>query len=248
MKNKIPLLPQGRERCKIAGRLRSDNQKGSSEVWMMRFDAIWDLLFPRKCAFCHRLTQNQAAVCPRCLEKLPYTKNAARQDFPNLIGCYAPLFYVDTVRQSLLRYKFGGLRMYAPVYGEFLAKCIDENRISCDSITWVPLSKARLRSRGYDQARLLAEDLAKRLSVPCEPVLRKIRNNPRQSSAGGAENRRRNVKGVYALTPQASVYGKRILLIDDIVTTGATLSECAGVMRSSGAAGVVALTLARRKE
>ena len=138
--------------------------------------------------------------------------------------------------------------MYASVYGEFLAKCIDENHISCDSITWVPLSRARLRSRGYDQARLMAEDLSKRLCVPCEPSLRKIRNNPRQSAAGGAEKRRKNVKDVYSVLPGADIRGKTLLLVDDIVTTGATLSEAASVLRKAGAAGVIALTLARRKE
>ena len=107
---------------------------------MICIDMLLDLLFPRKCAFCRRLTQNGAVICPRCREKLHYTNYAARQDFPHLDGCYSPLYYTDEVRQSLLRYKFGGLRMYASVYGEFLAKCIDENRISCDSISWVPLS------------------------------------------------------------------------------------------------------------
>ena len=215
---------------------------------MKCIDMLLDLLFPRKCAFCRRLTQNGAVICPRCRENLPYTNYAARQDFPHLDGCYSPLYYTDEVRQSLLRYKFGGLRMYASVYGEFLAKCIDENRISCDSISWVPLSRRRLRQRGYDQARLLAEDLSERLSVPCLPTLRKIRNNPRQSATGNAEKRRRNVKGVYAAMPEADLDGKTILLVDDIVTTGATLSEAASVLQKAGAASVIGLTLARRKE
>lgn len=211
-------------------------------------DMLLDLLFPRKCAFCRRLTQNGAVICPRCRENLPYTNYAARQDFPHLDGCYSPLYYSDEVRQSLLRYKFGGLRMYAAVYGEFLAKCIDENRISCDSIAWVPLSRRRLRQRGYDQARLLAEDLSKRLSIPCLPALRKVRNNPRQSATGNADKRRRNVKGVYAVLPEADLGGKTILLVDDIVTTGATLSEAASVLQKAGAASIIGLTLARRKE
>ena len=215
---------------------------------MKYVDMLLDLLFPRKCAFCRRLTQNGASVCPLCKEKLPYTGYSARQDFPHLDACYSPLYYTEAVRQSLLRYKFGGLRMYASVYGEFLAKCIDENHISCDSITWVPLSRMRLRKRGYDQARLLAENLAGRLSIPCVPTLRKIRNNPRQSATGNAEKRRRNVRGVYAALPEADVHGKTLLLVDDIVTTGATLSEAASVLQKAGAASVIGLTLARRKE
>lgn len=215
----------------------------------MKFsDMLLDLLFPRKCTFCRRLTQGGAMVCPRCAAKLPYTGYSARQDFPHLAACYSPLYYTEDVRRSLLGYKFGGLRMYASAYGEFLAKCIDENRISCDSITWVPLSRMRLRKRGYDQARLLAEELSRRLSIPCIPLLRKMRNNPRQSATGNAEKRRRNVKGVYEALPDPDIRGKTILLVDDIVTTGATLSEAASVLQKAGAASVVGLTLARRKE
>ena len=215
---------------------------------MRLFDSILDWLFPSRCAFCRRLTQDRAALCPHCREKLPYTGSAARQNFPHLDDCCSPLYYVDNVRSSLLRYKFGGASMYAAVYGEILAKCIDENHISCDSITWAPLSRQRLRKRGYDQARLLAEATAKMLSIPCVPMLRKLRNNPAQSGTGSAEKRRQNVKNVYAALPDAPIRGRRILLVDDIVTTGATLSACAEVLRKAGAESVCAATLARRKD
>ena len=155
---------------------------------------------------------------------------------------------MDDVRRSLLRYKFQGLRIYAELYGEFLAKCIDENPISCDSITWVPLSRKRLRKRGYDQARLLAEELSRQTGLPCVPMLRKIRNNPAQSGTGDAKKRRENVKGVYEALSEEEIAGRRILLVDDIVTTGATLSECASVLKKAGAKEVSAMTLARRKD
>lgn len=211
-------------------------------------ERLLDLFFPRKCVFCRRLTQNGALVCPRCMDKLPYTGAAARQEFPHLKACWSPLYYSDTVRDSLLRFKFGGLKAYAAAYGDFLAKCIDENGISCDSISWTPVSRARLRRRGYDQARLLAEHVSAKTGIPCEPLLRKRRNNPAQSSMENAEKRRENVKGVYELIPGAKPQGKRLLLVDDIVTSGATLSECAHVLRAAGAKEVSALTLARRKE
>lgn len=208
---------------------------------------LLDLLFPRRCAFCHRLTQKDAAVCPHCREKLPYTRTAAVQSIPHTAGCCSPLYYVEDVRRSLLRYKFGGITMYAEVYGEFMAKAIDENAISCDSITWVPLSRRRLHSRGYDQARLLAEELAGRTGLPCMPALRKRRHTRAQSATGNAEKRRKNIKGAYEALNQESYRGKRVLLVDDIVTTGATIAECASVLRKAGAAEVFAVTVARRK-
>lgn len=215
---------------------------------MKILQSVLDFLFPTKCTFCHRLTQDGAAVCVQCRGKLPFTGEAAKQVFPNLSACYSPLYYTDLVRDSLLRYKFGGLKLYASVYGDYLAKCIDENNISCDSITWVPLSRRRLHARGYDQARLLAEDLSHRLDIPCSGMLQKIRNTAAQSGSGNAEKRRQNVKGVYRAVQEEMIRGKTILLVDDIVTTGATLSECAGVLRRSGAERVIGLTVARRKD
>ena len=173
----------------------------------MKFlDWLLDLLYPRRCAFCHRLSPDGLPVCPACAAKLPFARGGEqRQRLPEIETCVSPLLYEGIVRDSLLRYKFGGRREYAKIYGEFLAKCIDENGISCDSITWTPLSRKRLRSRGYDQARLLAEEIAARTGLPCVQMLVKLRNNPAQSGTGSAEKRRANVLGVYACPSEEAV-------------------------------------------
>ena len=167
---------------------------------------------------------------------------------PYVEGCCSPLYYTGDVRSSLLRYKFGGINMYAGEYAKFLARCIDENAFPCDSVAWVPLSRQRLRKRGYDQARLLAEETAKLLGLPCSSLLRKKRNNPAQSGTGNAEKRRLNVKDVYEIRKYADISGKTVLLVDDIVTTGSTLNECARVLKAAGAKAVYAGTLARRQD
>ena len=209
-------------------------------------DVLLELLYPTRCAFCHRFTRRGEKVCDRCLRTLPYVPlSAQKQHFPHLSACVSPLYYVGDVRQSLHRYKFGGLSFYADIYVEFLVKCIDENRIICDSITWAPLSRRRLRRRGYDQARLLAEAIAARTGLPCERTLVKTRDNPPQSRTEKASERRANVAGVYRAADGAAIKGKHFLLVDDIVTTGSTLSECAGVLRGAGAAEVSAVTVAR---
>ena len=216
---------------------------------MKIIDVFLELLYPTRCAFCHRLTEGGQKVCPKCRKELPYTAGLAqRQKLRQVEVCLAPLYYENSVRDSLLRYKFKGLTGYAEIYGEILAKCVDENEISCDIITWVPLSRKRLRRRGYDQAGLLAEDLACRLGLPCEPLLRKRRDNPAQSGQGAYEKRRENVRGVYEAQEPERVNGRRVLLVDDIVTTGATLSECAAVLKAAGAATVRAAAVARRRD
>lgn len=150
--------------------------------------AILELLFPTKCAFCHRLTEGrEQRVCPRCMRSLPHARGAAaEQKLPHIVKCVSPFYYEGDVRQSLLRYKFGGVRAYCNIYAEFLVKTIDERAVSCDIITWVPLNAKRLRRRGYDQARLIAEETAKLMGVECVQLLTKTRNIRAQSLTGGA--------------------------------------------------------------
>ena len=213
-------------------------------------DRILDFIYPPRCAFCRTLLRTGTGlwVCPSCLEKLPrLTRDEQRRDVPHTELVLAPLRYEGVVRESLLRYKFGGLTAYAAVYAEFLAKCIDENGISCDIITWVPLSRKRLRRRGYDQARILAEETAKKLGLPCEKLLEKRVDNRPQSTVGDAEKRRANAKGVYVCPDPDKLKGRRVLLIDDIVTTGSTIAECASILKNAGCLAVYAAAAASRQ-
>lgn len=212
-------------------------------------DYLLELFYPSRCAFCGKLVKSGEGMCRDCAGKLPYTGvNNAKQYFSGTAVCVSPLYYEGAVRETLLRYKFGGAASYSRIFGKIMAKCIDEMQISCDIITWLPLSAARMRKRGYNQAHLLAECVSERLDLPCVSMLKKRRNNPAQSGISDREQRRRNVAGVYKLTDSLLPVGKRILLVDDIVTTGATLSEATAVLRQAGAAEVTGLTAARARE
>lgn len=217
---------------------------------MKLIDWLLELLYPTRCAFCHALLRDPAEkVCAKCRKMLPYVpEDAQRQSFAHLDTVLSPLYYEGTVRDSLIRFKFHALTGYAGIYADFLRKCIDENGFFCDSITWVPVSRRRLRRRGYDQARLMAEALSVKLGIPCVRCLDKVRDNPPQSRSGGREARKKNVRGVYRTVGSAAFAGQRLLLVDDIVTTGSTLSEAAGVLQEAGAAGVIGITLARSRQ
>ncbi len=212
-------------------------------------DLLLELFYPSRCAFCGKLVKMGEGMCRNCAKKLPYTgENNAEQHFANISCCISPLYYEGMVRDALLRYKFGGAASYSRTFGKIMAKCIDEMHFSCDIITWIPLSRARLRKRGYNQARLLAECVAKELSLPSAETIVKLRNNPAQSGINDYKQRQKNVSGIYEPLAPSTAAGKRILLVDDIVTTGATLSEAASVLRKAGAADVAALTAARRRD
>ena len=209
-------------------------------------DRILVLLYPPRCTFCRRfLTDGENGVCRFCKKRCGGAR--IERELDHIGACTAAFRYEGAVRDSLLRYKFHGVTAYGTVYAEYLAKCIDETGISCDIITWVPLSRRRLRRRGYDQARILAEDTAERLGLPCERLLEKRVDTRPQSGIGDAQKRRSNAKGVYACCAPEKLAGKRVLLIDDIVTTGATLSECALMLKKAGCAEVFAAAAASRQ-
>jgi len=213
--------------------------------------AFLDLIFPPKCPFCGRLLEEgQMLLCPDCQRELPWTQGKSGErkgEFFTL--CTAPLWYRDTVRKSHHRYKFSGVRAYARPYATLMSQCVDDHLTGqFDLVTWTPLSRWRLYRRGYDQARLLAEGMARVRSIPCQPLLKKIRHTKPQSLLKTESERRANVLGAYKVCADMQVAGKRILLVDDVMTTGATLSECARVLLTAGAAEVACVTLAMAGE
>lgn len=217
----------------------------------MRIDKLLDLLFPPKCPFCHRLLrEGEEYWCSRCQRELPWAAGPAGQrELEFLSGCVSPLFYRDQVREGVHRYKFQNRPGYAGSFGLLMSQSVRDAwpDAAFEAVTWVPLSKRRLRRRGYDQARLLAEAVSERLGLPCVSTLVKARHTPAQSLQADGGSRRANVLGAYATAPGADLAGKTLLLCDDVVTSGSTLSECARVLRTAGAARVYAVTLARAR-
>lgn len=217
---------------------------------MGMFSGMWDLIFPPRCAFCRKvLKTGEKGMCAKCAGSISYTRGGGAQSGDFFKLCVSPLYYEGSVRDSILRFKFRDGTIYAKLYGTMLADCIRENlKGQYDIITWVPLSEKRRKKRGYDQAMLLAMAAALDLDDVAVELLYKITDVPAQSSLGGAEKRRANISGVYVVADEELVRGKRILVIDDIITTGSTLSECAKTLKLSGATEVVCCTLARSKQ
>jgi len=214
---------------------------------MSFFSIILDLLFPPKCVFCAKiLDKTDEGWCDKCTESLPFADTHGRQNGEVFDFCVSPLYYTGVVRRSILRYKFRGASHYADVYGKFLAECIRENPdIKYDIISWVPLSNKRERSRGYDQAMLLALATALELDDIAVETLKKPNDVQAQSELGDKAERSANISGAYVASDSELINGKRVLLIDDVVTTCSTLDECARVLLSAGASGVVCAALAR---
>lgn len=214
-------------------------------------EKVLDLLFPPKCPYCQKILDDpRAPVCPECQPRLPWLEGKAgerRIDFAD--GCFSPLAYRDAVPGAVHRYKFSRVRALGKPLAALMAQCLS-GRLpeGADLITWAPLSGKRLRERGFDQAELLAREVGRLLSIPAAPALEKTRNTGPQSELEEESARRANARGAYALLPGADLSGRRVVLVDDVVTSGATLSECAALLRQAGAEEVYCLTLARARE
>lgn len=197
---------------------------------------MFQLIFPRKCVLCQKLlSREETDFCHECLEKTEIFKTPKR-NIPFLAHWTALWYYKDEVRGSVHRFKFGRRRIYAQVYARQLAlKLSGSTAEDADFISWVPISPLRKLKRGYDQSELLSKAIARELGMKAIPVLRKVRHTPPQSTLQDASRRRANVQGAYKPISPARLTGKRILLVDDVVTTGATASECARTLLTVGA-------------
>lgn len=217
---------------------------------MSLWGVFLDLLYPPKCPFCGRpLDDPGEGICARCLDELPYVQaGEAEKTVEGCDACLSALWYRDRVPEAVHRYKFQGGQLHAAGLGRLMAQRFARVWAGeVDLVTWAPLSPGRLKERGYDQARLLAEQAAKELGVPAAATLRKRRELPAQSGLSGEADRKANVRDAYRCMRGVDLEGKRVALVDDVVTTGSTLSECAACLRKAGAASVVALTLARAR-
>ena len=197
---------------------------------------LLNLLFPPKCILCGKLLErNEQDLCRECRIDSPVYPDR-KEKFQFLDSFTAVWYYEGNVRRSLLRYKFYNSRSFASGYGRLLAmKLLQTHPEGFDCLTWIPVSRLRKLRRGYDQVELLADAVGRELSMTPVPLLKKVRHTRPQSGLKDASKRRANVLGAYREINPEEISGKRILLLDDILTTGSTAGEAARVLLTAGA-------------
>ena len=235
--------------------------------------ALVDLLFPPLCCSCKEFIHDgrpllicddclagvvplAGPLCPRCGRTYPDGAGGDHVCGPCLTGpppfaaARGAVVFDGTVRELIHRFKYHGQvtlrRPLARLAIDQLAGFVAHHRP--EVIVPVPLHTKRLRHRGFNQAVLLGEALAKEWRLPLQRHnLRRSRWTEPQVNLAAAE-REANVKGAFVLAEPALVAGKRVLLVDDVYTTGSTVRECARVLKKGGAAEVVVVTVARALE
>lgn len=210
---------------------------------------ILQLLYPSKCVLCRKLLEkDETDLCRNCRVDAPEYP-AGKRKLQFLDSFIAIWYYEKNVRHSLLRYKFYGGRNLSKPFGRLLAmRLLREYPEGFDVLTWIPISRARKLRRGYDQCELLAKAVGQELGMIPVSTLVKVRNNRPQSRIHGEAQRRANVLGVYKLVDAQTVRGKRVLILDDILTTGATAGEAARVLLTAGASEVHCAAIAAARK
>ncbi len=237
--------------------------------WLRRTgDAVLNLVYPPHCAICLCKTQAGEHLCAACRKDAPVVRapfcatcsspfsgqidgpficpncRERHLHFACAVVCYQSR---GAVRDLVHRFKYNGKVYLRNVLIDWLAETLNDPRLQapvCDRIVPVPLHSTRERERGFNQARVLAEGLTGRSGIPLADCLKRIRYTTTQTIFD-REERMENLRGAFQMRQSADVHDLHLLLIDDVLTTGSTVDECARVLREAGAASVRVATVAR---
>jgi ComF family protein len=222
---------------------------------------IWDLIFPVYCLGCGKNLKNGNFLCPdcflkininktlfcgKCRARLPENKKICHLDFPYTLGA-ATSYSDEAVKELIHNLKFNGARRAAKPLGEILIKYLKGLDFNLESflVIPVPLGKKRLRSRGFNQAELLAQEVSAyfNILVASNALVRNKETKP-QTELKSFDERFSNLEESFFVSDEKIISNKNILLIDDVSTSGATLSAAASALKKSGAKKIIALVVA----
>lgn len=218
-------------------------------MFKLLVERLLDIVFPRACIGCGILNED---ACSACLARVPLADQSNLRE-RNIIALFS--YQNETIKHAIWALKYSNCRDIADTLGHFAYAHLAEElaeRVTIENLTDallvpVPLSKKRERRRGYNQSALIAHAIAKSdpkfFSVATD-ILIKIRDTESQMRTRGRNRRLTNLHGAFAVNRKKLVRGRNIIVIDDIVTTGATMTESMKMLRKSGARKVIGFALA----
>lgn len=216
---------------------------------MFLIDTITNFLFPKVCGICKNKI-NKNYTCEKCSNILKYTmeRELCVRKSEDYVDLQISLFtYRNFIRSKILEMKFDGKAYISSSFAECMCKILKDKNIEFDIIIPVPIHPKRYMERGYNQSELLSRFISREFKVKnATKILFKVKNNVPQSTLN-QKKRIENVINAYKVKKNKKICGKKILLIDDIYTTGATANECAKILKKNGASKVICFTIAYGK-
>lgn len=209
----------------------------------MRLNLL-SILYPNCCPGCGEIISSDKKFCNDCKAELSFIKVKQYKNKDNRFNSLISVFYYkDTAKRMISRYKFYGKKNIHKIMSEYMIREFEENysSIDFDYITYVPMSATEYKERGFNQTKLLAKDISRKTKIKCRKLLKKTRKTKHQMSLK-AKERATNLKDCFK--PTEEIKGKKVLLVDDIKTTGTTLNECSKALRQAGAREIYCITFA----
>lgn len=200
----------------------------------------------KDCLICDRSTNVHLNICDDCYSLLIPKKEGVVNNFESVDRAYACFYYSPIVSETLRRYKFGNQRYFSYLFSELLMEKIMNLKLykEFEAVIPVPLHRDTMLKRGFNQIELLTENVSGLLNINhYTDVLRKNRFTQEQAKLDSSM-RKKNLQGAFVVENSNKIKNKSILLVDDMITTGATVEECAKALKESGAKKVIALSIA----
>jgi ComF family protein len=233
-------------------------------------DDLLDFVYPQHCAICKKhLRREEKDICQVCWNSLvtltdpfcPYCKSFIEEEDTECSFCKSAgefsedhkillvrsLGRFDEYYKELIhRFKYGKKIPLGKRLGRRLGETINDDSIflKSDFLIPVPLHKSRYRERGFNQSEIIAEEISKATGLPFLKDMLKRKKNTKDQTNLSPQEREKNVRGAFVVTEPEMINGKKIILVDDVITTGATLSECARMLKQAGAEKILGMTIA----
>lgn len=204
-----------------------------------------ELLYPfdDKCLCCGE--QAESYLCPRCFKGISFVDKGCFTSLEDInIRCYSCTYYSHTMKQLILNFKYKRDFLCSDYFTILMKDYIINNNIEFDIITYVPSDKKALKKRGFNQSKVLATKIAEVLDKKCLDLLVRKSGSLEQKRLS-KEDRWNNLKESFSAKPTVEIKDKKILIIDDVFTTGATAYYCAKALISIGVSEIIVLTLAK---
>ncbi len=207
-------------------------------------DFLTDLFFPNRCPFCQKFIKWDKLSCDECFEKIEWVSD---NDFDttdmNFDVCFTAAFYSGVSKRAILNLKSnletGFVRIMA---SELASKLYEHGYDNADYIIPVPMTRKKLKRIGFNHSEVICDELAKCLGKSTNNDILFKNNNDTEQHTINAKERAENVKGMFYLNNSVTLDGKTVIICDDVITTGATMNECAKLMREKGAKTVIAVS------
>lgn len=204
---------------------------------------IISVVYPNRCPFCKEIISADRYYCSACYRVLPFClrKPEIIGDDVKLISCCK---YVGVVRDAVLWFKYGGVFYPADAFALMMTRRLRAMKVSADIIVPVPSGRENVQKRGFSSAKVIAQRISMRTGIPVVEAVCAVRNKKEQKRLS-VKQRVENARASFYFNPRTSIDGKRVILVDDVATTGSTLTAIAEILKQNGAKEVIACVFAR---